>query len=507
MLLIFMPTLYCDVSDAWRLESRWQRILVSAAGMLVELVLASIATLLWWFSEPGLLHAICLRVMFLCSVSTLLFNANPLVRCDGYYILSDFCDVPNLRQESRWQWRRLFWSWLTGRELPADPTIPRRIVPWLMLYAALSTIYCWLLIGGILWFCFRILEPHGLASAAWLLAALVAAGLIAAPLRELARTCSSPTQRREIRSGRAATALVAITAILAAALFVPLPHRISAPLWIESAAAQSIYVTTPGRLINAVPAGVTVREHQPIGKLVSPEVELQVAELTAEVKRKELHLKNLRLILADDPSVAPLIPAEEKSLADAQQRLVQWQREQERLILKSPTAGTVLPPPILRESDADPKRLTHWRGTPLDPYNRGCYLETGSLVCLVGDPAALEAILVIEQSAVPFVTEGQTVRLRVNQGPVTTITGNITELAKTDAEDIPAPLAQALDLPLSRDRTAGARPAETYYQARVKLNPHTAPLLIGMHGHAKIIAPWQPLAPRLWRYLQRTFRV
>ena len=120
MLLVFMPTLYCDVSDAWRLESKWQRILVSAAGMLVELVLASIATLLWWFSEPGLLHSLCLRVMFLCSFTTLLFNANPLVRCDGYYILSDLVDVPNLWQESRGQWRRAAWSWLTGLELPDD---------------------------------------------------------------------------------------------------------------------------------------------------------------------------------------------------------------------------------------------------------------------------------------------------------------------------------------------------------------------------------------------------
>ena len=108
-----MPTLYCDVSDAWRLPSKWQRILISAAGIFVELVLAAIATWLWWFSEPGLLNTLCLRVMFLCSVSTLVFNANPLLRYDGYYILSDLLNVPNLWQESRNLWRRLTWNWLT----------------------------------------------------------------------------------------------------------------------------------------------------------------------------------------------------------------------------------------------------------------------------------------------------------------------------------------------------------------------------------------------------------
>src|SRR5262245_11768003 len=103
LMLLFMPTLFCDVSDAWRLKSKWHRVLVSAGGMLVELVLASLATWLWWFSEPGLLNAICLRIMFLCSVSTIVFNANPLLRYDGYYILSDLLDVPNLWHESRAQ--------------------------------------------------------------------------------------------------------------------------------------------------------------------------------------------------------------------------------------------------------------------------------------------------------------------------------------------------------------------------------------------------------------------
>jgi putative peptide zinc metalloprotease protein len=288
---------------------------------------------------------------------------------------------------------------------------------------------------------------------------------------------------------------------------VPVPHRISAPLWLEAAGAHPVYVSVPGRLETAIEPGTTVAAGQTLGNLVSPEIELQVSDLTGEVKRKELHLKNLRLILSDDPSAGPLIPAEEKSLQDLQQRLAQWRRDQERLLLKSPAAGIVLPPPVSNALPPVATRLAGWRGTPLDSQNRGCYLETGSLVCLVGDPARLEAILVVEQSAVPFVSAGQAVRLRINQGPVGVVTGKITDLAKTDADDIPAPLAQALDLPLARDPAAGARTAETYYQARVALDSHTAPLMVGMHGQAKIIAAWEPLGRRVWQYLQRTFRV
>src|SRR5262249_19276082 len=169
LLLLFMLTLFCDVSDAWRLPSRWQRILVSAAGMLVELVLASIATWLWWFSEPGMLNAICLRIMFLCSVSTIVFNANPLLRYDGYYILSDLLDVPNLWFESRALWRRFILNWLTDASIPPDPTVPRRLYPALLLYAALSVAYSWFVLAAILWFFWTILEPQGLTPAFWAL--------------------------------------------------------------------------------------------------------------------------------------------------------------------------------------------------------------------------------------------------------------------------------------------------------------------------------------------------
>ena len=100
MLLVLTPCLYCNVSDSWMLPSKWRRAAIGAAGMYVEIVMASACTFLWWFTQPGLLHFLCLNVMFVCSVSTLLFNANPLLRFDGYYILADVIEIPNLRQKS-----------------------------------------------------------------------------------------------------------------------------------------------------------------------------------------------------------------------------------------------------------------------------------------------------------------------------------------------------------------------------------------------------------------------
>ena len=89
------------------------RIAVSAAGIAVEVFLAAIATFLWWFSAPGCSIRLCLNIMLVCSLSTLLFNGNPLLRYDGYYVLADLLEVPNLGQQSRWLLGRM-----SGRFLP-----------------------------------------------------------------------------------------------------------------------------------------------------------------------------------------------------------------------------------------------------------------------------------------------------------------------------------------------------------------------------------------------------
>src|SRR5205085_2508627 len=192
---------------------------------------------------------------------------------------------------------------------------------------------------------------------------------------------------------------------------------------------------------------------------------LRVADLESEVNQQKLRVANLRLLLNDDQSVSPLIPAAEKSLQDALDRLQQVRTDQDRLVLRSPRDGTVLPPPAITSQAADSRRLATWRGTPLDTSNRGCFLETGTALCQIGDPNVMEAMLVIEQSEIPFVRAGQRVRLRIAQGPVRVVSGTVGEVAKTDAGDFPDPLAKLLDLPLRRDANKGFKAAATYYQA------------------------------------------
>jgi putative peptide zinc metalloprotease protein len=98
MFLLFTPVPYMDATSSWSFRSRWHRALVGASGMIAELFVAALATFVWAQTAPGAVNSIAYNIMFVASVSTVLFNANPLLRFDGYYILSDLLDIPNLHQ-------------------------------------------------------------------------------------------------------------------------------------------------------------------------------------------------------------------------------------------------------------------------------------------------------------------------------------------------------------------------------------------------------------------------
>ena len=100
MFLALVPCLHCNVSNTWTFHSRWQRIAVSAAGIHVKIILATVCTFLWWYTYPGLLNSRSLNMILVRSLSTILFNGNPLLRYDGDYIFSDLVDQHNMQQRA-----------------------------------------------------------------------------------------------------------------------------------------------------------------------------------------------------------------------------------------------------------------------------------------------------------------------------------------------------------------------------------------------------------------------
>jgi len=499
--LAFVPTLYCDVSDVWRMNNRWYRILVSMAGIFAELVLAALVTFVWWFSEPGEIQTLALHILFFCSVSTFLFNINPLVRCDGYYVLSDLTDTPNLWQESRGLWRRLMMGWFSGKPMEIPQQIPRKHVIALMAYAAVSTLYCWALMAGILWMIFRILEPHGLAALAWTLTAIVATGYLGPSVYATTKLVASPVRRRGLKVNRMAVASV-VALLLGSLLFlVPFPHRVTAPFVIELRDAHPIFAPVAGTLRYAVSDKTSVVAGDRLIELESNEIDLKIAEAADQVSQHQRRLENLQKLLLSDPSISPLIPSEEQSLADAKDRLNLWQQDRDRLVLRAPIAGTVFSPPALMNEVSSKSELTQWSGTPLDPENVDSAIQVGQLVCFVGNPDRLRGNVLIGQSDVAGVRQGQDVVMRIDQLPSRLFRGSIVDVSKADAKDLPP----ALMLQLGLRPTEMNQRGETYYQAKIQFDAEDVTILQGMTGQAKISTDARTLARRIADFFSRHF--
>lgn len=141
MFLILMPIPYVDATSSTAFASRWQRALVASAGMLTELFVASIALQIWLNVEPGFISAVMYNIMIIAGVSTLLFNANPLIRFDGYYILVDLIEIPNLGTRSTRYLGYLIQKYLFGVEGIKSPANAPGERGWFLAYGVASFIY------------------------------------------------------------------------------------------------------------------------------------------------------------------------------------------------------------------------------------------------------------------------------------------------------------------------------------------------------------------------------
>ena len=166
--LLFVPVPYVNVSTATHFRSRYKRILVSAAGILVEAFLAALGLLLFLAAQPGLVQSIGFNIFLIGGVSSLFFNGNPLLKYDGYYVLADALGIPNLFQRSSQYWQYLFQRYLFGLRSAVSPANAPGEAPWFVAYSLLSLTYRL----GILWFILAVVTEKffylGVLLAIWL---------------------------------------------------------------------------------------------------------------------------------------------------------------------------------------------------------------------------------------------------------------------------------------------------------------------------------------------------
>src|SRR5262245_49586391 len=224
LFLCFSPALYCNVSDAWVLPNKWHRIIISAAGIYVELVIAAAATFVWWNTPAQpFVNNMSLSLMVVCSVSTVVFNANPLMRYDGYYVLADWLEIPNLREKSNRFLQNLVLDKCLGIEVPPEEYMElwRKIL--FLTYAVVSYVYRWVVTFSILFFFYSFLRPHKLEVVGNLLTLAAIGSMTVWPAYRLGRNIHRRGRLPDMKQGRVIVSGIALAAVVLFACFVPLP--------------------------------------------------------------------------------------------------------------------------------------------------------------------------------------------------------------------------------------------------------------------------------------------
>jgi len=334
LILLFVPVPYVDASQSLAFASKWQRAGVASAGILVELTLAAVALIFWLNAEPGLAREAAFNILLIGSVSTLVFNGNPLLRFDGYFILSDLIEIPNLGlQANRYFWHLVQRHLLKIRHL-ADP--PRDLGErlWLLGYAVLSFVYRTLIVVAI-----AIYIAGRFATVGLLLAIFALFTALVWPLLKGGWFLARSPMLMRLRQ-RAVLVSLGAAALLMLVLFaVPMPYVTVANGVFWPDARSILRADAEGFVAEVlISPGATVVAGQPVLRLEDPTLDSRLEVASSDVRQLELEAGAVRMT---DRVQALML---DQQLLYARQRLADLQDIAAHLTLNSPAAGQVYLP-------------------------------------------------------------------------------------------------------------------------------------------------------------------
>jgi putative peptide zinc metalloprotease protein len=504
--------MYCNVSDAWTLPSKWKRIIISFAGIYVELMIAAIATFIWWNSpaQPFLNH-LSLALMVVCSVSTVVFNGNPLMRYDGYYVLADWLEIPNLRDRSNRYLQRIVMEHCLGIEVQPEPYMElwRRIL--FVTYAVVSYVYRWVITFVILKFMATFLKPYKLEIISNMLALLAAGSMVGWPLYRLGKNIHKRGRLPDMKSVRVTLSAIALAAVVLAFFLLPLPVsrvRQSGLVQIQPDHVEKVPVVIPGRLKTIlVREGQFVRRGAPLAEFESQQLEEQLIKNrtslshSAKLVGAYTNMRDNETNPEAKQSLAKKIWEAEIERNKAKYTLEQLEETRKKLILTAPRDGVVMGLPKIDEI-----------GKGWDPKD----METP--FCSVGDPNKLRVLVPVPPADYDLVRDDVKKKRKSKQPLEVTIrvrglgtqywSGRVSHLPQSADKTIPLQLSTRGGGPLAVKPTSQPNALEP--QAQIYLvgidfeNPDRA-IAPGTMAQVKIHCEYRSMAWWVWRSLSSTF--
>ncbi|HEX3890432.1 MAG TPA: hypothetical protein VHX90_06225 [Verrucomicrobiae bacterium] len=488
MLMVFTPMPFVDATSSWSFRERWKRVLVGAAGMIVELFFAAIAAFIWAETAPGIVHSLAYNIMFVASVSTVIFNINPLLRFDGYYILSDLLEIPNLNQRATTQMRHLCERYLFGVKNSVTPAGTRREAGWLTVFGITSGIYRVIVFSGIL----LIVADRFLIIGIVMAAVCLISWVVVPVVRFVKYLSSNPRLDRVRPRAIAVTSGIAIFLIILLGV-VPFPHSFRAPGVVVASQRTEIASETAGEFetLLAQP-GNFVKQGQPLVKLKNPELELEIADTRGHLA--EVNARLLQAMNNESADIAPLTRLRD-SVAGELKKLT---ADSENLTVRARHDGV-------------------WVAPGIEEFS-GRWLTRGSNLGLLANPASFEfAATVMEEDVNALFAKkisGASVRLYGDAGKNLPVAQ--WRVIPGGQQILPSAAlgwSAGGEVPIAtEDNSQGNKSAEPFFEVLGKLDSSGGvTLLDGRSGKISFKLAAEPLLPRwtrsLWQLFQKRYQI
>jgi len=478
MFLVLMPIPYVEASAATAFPQTRRRVVVGAAGMIVEVFVASIALFLWLEAEPGIVRAVLYNVMLIAGISTVLFNANPLLRFDGYYILADLIQIQNLRQRGQQYLGNLVERRLFGVKAP-EVEASAGEKRWFVFYTIASFFYRMFIMFAIALFIATHYMIIGVLLAIWALAATVAYPLI----RGIGYVVlHSRLRRQRVRALAVTSAFVGVCAALLFAL--PMPYWTRADGVISVPADAHVRAGADGfvrRLVSE--PGTFVRRGAPLLIAENPELEPRIRVLEAQVQLLEIRAQ------AELPRDRVRWELTRDALSVAREELEHYRRMLRDLTVLSPTGGTFV---LSMAAEDLPER----------------YVRKGQELGYVVPAAMATARVLVSQDDIDLVrTRTEHVRVKIAGRMYDTYDGRVRREVPKASDHVSNLALSSVGggrAPLNPADAQSPKTLQTWFEFELEL-PGTLASVVGEHVYARFEHEAEPVAWRLYRYLRQLF--
>jgi len=538
-----MPCLYCDVSDIWRVPDRWKRMVVSAGGMIVELWIAIAACLIWVSSSTPWVQGIALQVMLLCSLVTIFINANPLLRYDGYYILSDGLGTPNLAEQSREAWQLLWRNVLFGTSL--HDTMLRTIA--FALFHIVSSLYRYFLFAALIWGCYHWLLQRRLGPFGAILTAVVAMAFLATVWRGLRsmsaarRGCdflttlvsSGNTTTRSVSGGPAAIprsrfglirsqprrgdqsiswfrlslCAVAFSIVMWFVGTYSFPRFLFARGVIESGEIVPLYARHSAIVHDVLTRSKEVKAGDTLITTVAPNLEMELLQAQGELDFARVRQQQAAKRSVVDPMSTQHMAELEKTVQATHERVLKLEQELDQLNIRSPAKGRFVEP-MMEQTKIDYAGRIFSRRTTLGAIARDRPLvergqQIGELVLSSG--WRLRAF--VNEIEIDECKIGASVYVRLDQWPDITVQGKVVSISAESLQRTPKHLVgDTLFASTATGPQSDLMPEQTSYSVLIDLDlDHRVPVVNGIASvqirtsSMTILERWSEMIKRGWR--------